>query len=446
MPAMTPWVMSGRGGGGRGLQRGVRASAGGGDGGGGDEKHNGLVVGAEGAFPVEIGFTDERSEGAGVERIMTHKKEADHREGAATATAGKVAHEVASSGASGKSPDRQKLQEGSSFSSIGEQQSGDMTAEDEEGVSSLGSWAADFGLFVSEDGTGIAGGDTSDGGIVEHNPLAGWGEFEENTAMTTPGKEEGGVGGYGAPKVVVRSTDVGANGAGATGADTASAQAREHVQGDHKIPAKEGGANGAGTGHEMPVEHPNSGGGLQPAAKPSAKVATGANVDGDTSDEADDVVSRFRDQKKLRSPSFFSGLRNLGGDRGDRDTAKLEASARVAGGELYGLADRLSILSSLLAEDPLCTSGKGAASVSAAVEEVESLRNLLKTGEYRIRWDRPGDVRRAVKAAERRVRDAERTVQKDLELLNDAGECLHDVGESPTGLIVGDSNHKRSFG
>ncbi|CAM9327899.1 unnamed protein product [Scytosiphon promiscuus] len=392
MPAATPLVMSGS---------------------------DGLVVGAEGVFPVEIGFTEGKSEGAGDERTMNQKRGASHHESAATAE--ELTLEIPFSGASWKTLGRQKLDEVNSSSSIGEQEDSERREEPNAEVSGLESWAADFGLLLSEDGKVLEGSGASDGGGVESNPLAGWGEFEENVVMTPQEEGKRNVGGFEAQNVVVRPTDVAATGAGPTSAGAATAQVGKHMEDDHESSAKEGCDNEARSRLERSSEYPRKGGQPRPAVEASVKETAGVDVDGDTGHGADSAVSRFRDQKKPLRPNFFSGLRSLGGDRGDRDAAKLEAAARVAGGELYGIADRLSTLSSMLAEGHLSASGKEAENVAEAANELESLRTLLKTGKYRNCWGTPGEVRRAVKSAERLVKDAERSVQKKLKSVDDAG-------------------------
>ncbi|CAN0514277.1 unnamed protein product, partial [Ectocarpus sp. 12 AP-2014] len=95
--------------------------------------------------------------------------------------------------------------------------------------------------------------------------------------------------------------------------------------------------------------------------------------------------------KRDSSSGFFAALASLSNNR---KPAKIKTAARAAGGELYSLTDRLSVLASALGKHPLAAPGKGAASVAAALEEVATLRRALKTGEYSRFSGRPGEVRR----------------------------------------------------
>ncbi|CAN0465781.1 unnamed protein product, partial [Ectocarpus sp. 8 AP-2014] len=142
-----------------------------------------------------------------------------------------------------------------------------------------------------------------------------------------------------------------------------------------------------------------------------------ATRDGQADLDAAGLPRAGENGKRDSSSGFLAALASLSSNR---EPAKLKAAVRAAGGELYGLTDRLSVLSSALGKHPLAAPGKGAASVAAALEEVASLRRALKTGEYSRFSGRPEEVRRAVKASERLVRDAERAVGKDIAVLDNA--------------------------
>lgn len=311
------------------------------DTGGGD----GVVVGAEGAYPVEIGFTS-------------------GRDGETETDEGATAEEIARK----KSRRRGRAGKGSG----------------------LGSWAADFGLFVSQDGKK----ENKGADQFEINSLAEWGVFEASLPVKNKerqgGNDDGESAGLGQAVVVV-----GADGTGATGADAA------------KVATKDT--------RPRVAEDPVGGGGPRSATE-------AAGVDGATDLGDAGMAAPRAPEKSKREPSgFFDGLRDMRGDGGDQDAADLEAAARVAGGELYALDDRLSVLAVLLEERPLAANGKGAASASAAAGEVTWLRSVLKTGEFSDLFRRPGEVRRAAEAVERSVRGAERAVERDVALLDDAG-------------------------
>lgn len=327
---MMSLVMSGGGAGNSGGKGGGGASGRGDV----DISGDGVVVGAEGTYPVEIGFTSERG-GAGSE---TETGEGE--------TAGKVAQKANRGGA-------------------GE-------------ASGLGTWAADFGLFLSDDRE-----DTEGAGGFEPNSPAGRGAVEARVLMDT--KEGGGVN-----RVGQASDEAGTSGAEAVEIATSGIR-------------------------EVATEGPVDGRPLSATEAAGVNGGTGSGAAGTR------VTPRVPGTSKREPSGFFEGLRDMSGNRGDEEVANLEEAARVAGGELYSLDDRLSALSVLLGQRPLAASGKGAASVSAAAGEVTWLRSVLKTGEYSDLFRKAGEVRRAAKAVERSVRSAERALKQDIALLDDAG-------------------------
>ena len=342
---MASLVMSGGGAGGSGMKGGGGASGNGDV----DIGSDGVVVGAEGTYPVEIGFMSGK-DGEGSGRGAGGEAEAD---------GGEAPEEVAQE-------------------------------------TSLGSWAADFGLFVSEDGKEVEG-----AGDLEIDALAGWGVFEAGLPMETKREKKRRVGGGGGRAGPGQAAVVGADATAATGAEAVKVA----TEGNRQVSAQD--AVGSG---------PPVGDGPRPATE-------AAGVGSETTVNAVGTAAAPRaSDKSTREPAgFFAGLRDANGDGGDQGIADLEEAARVAGGELYALDDRLSALSGLLGQRPLAASGKGAASVSAAAGEVTWLRSVLKTGEYSDLFRRPGEVRRAGKAVERSVRSAERAVERDMALLGEAG-------------------------
>lgn len=382
---MMSLVMSGGGAERSGLKRGVGASRGGDVDIGGD----GVVVGAEGAYPVEIGFTSGR--GGGRTGHGAGGGEAETEEGA---SAEEVARDEKIRGARKKGPEDKVDDKANALSSslgVGQDEKTRRGGVDE--ASGLGSWAADFGLFVSDDGKDLEG-----TGGFEANPLAGWGAYEAGVSMEA--KEESGV-------------------IEGVGGERRGAGFEQPVAGvdETGVPRAEAAKAATKDNRQVAAKDPVAG------ELRSATEATG--VDGDTDLGAAGVVAPRAPENSERDRSgFIAGLGDISGDRGDEEVANLEAAARVAGGELYALDDRLSALSVLLGQRPRAGNGKGAASVSAAAGEVAWLRSILKTGEYSDHFRRPGEVRQATKAIERGVRSAERAVERDIALLDDAGGPL----------------------
>ncbi|CAM9275179.1 unnamed protein product [Ectocarpus fasciculatus] len=408
-------VMSAGGVGTRGFN-GEGSASGGGCRGGVGEVCGGLTVGAEGVFPVEIGFIpgerDDDDDGVGAEeKGMTADREMRKR-------AREAEQENSPRDAAGTTkPEGKSDEEASvlSFLKLLRGPTGVHEAADD--ASGLGSWAADFGLFVGEDGTALEG--TSSGEV--ENDFVGWGaSFEEYAWMGLGTEEEGEVGCDG-ELVAVGYGPAAFPGAGGKTEPTTNAQAtKAPAVKDEEDPLKTRRGDGVATEDER-----ESGGAAEDTKVAGARSAvrlfaakTNATSDGQADLDAAGGRPRAGGSSKRDSSSgFFAAVASLGSNR---EPAKLKTVVRAAGGELYGLTDRLSILSSALGERPLAAPGKGAASVATALEEVASLRSALKMGEYSRFWGRPEEVRRAVKAAERLVRAAERAVEKDIAVLDDA--------------------------
>ncbi|CAM9982742.1 unnamed protein product, partial [Ectocarpus sp. 12 AP-2014] len=396
---------------------GEGSASGGGCRGGVGEGHGGLTVGAEGVFPVEIGFiTGERDDdGVGAvdkgivagrqmgKRVREAAQEKSPRDAAGTTTRQE-----------GQSDEEASVL---SFLKVLRGRRGvDEGADDDSG---LGSWAADFGLFVRGDGTALDG--TSSGEV--ESDFVGWGaSFQDYAWMGLGVEEEGEAGRDGEAAAadlgpadfarVDRETEP------TTIAQATKAPAVKDEEDDYLKTWR-----GEGVVTEDKDER-ETGIVAQDTKVAGARSAvrlfagrTNATLDGQADLDAAGLPRAGGNGKRDFSSVFFAALASLSNNR---EPAKIKAAVRAAGGELYSLTDRLSVLSSALGKHPLAAPGKGAASVAAALEEVASLRRALKTGEYSRFSGRPGEVRRAVKAAERLVRDAERAVGKDIAVLDNA--------------------------
>ncbi|CAB1098104.1 unnamed protein product [Ectocarpus sp. CCAP 1310/34] len=415
-PAAMSLVMSAGGVGTRG-SNGEGSASGGGCRGGVGEGCGGLTVGAEGVFPVEIGFIPGERDDDGVgaaDKGMAAGKEVGKR-------VREAAQEKSPRDAAGTTtrPGGQSDEEAGVLSFLKVLR--DRRGVDEGGaddVSGLGSWAADFGLFVGEDSTTL---DWTSSGEVESD-FVGWGASFEDCAWVGLGMEEGGQAGR---DEAAAAADLGpADFARADGeteptsAHATKAPAVEDEEDYYLITSRgEGVVTMENDKRETGIaaEDTKAAGGRSAvrlfAGRTNATLVGQADVDAAG-------LSRARGNSKRDSSSgFFAALASL---NSHRESAKLKAAVRAAGGELYGFTDRLSVLSSSLGKNPLAAPGKGAASVAAALEEVASLRRALKTGGYSRFSGRPAEVRRAVKAAERLVRDAERAVGKDIAVLDNA--------------------------
>lgn len=382
----------------------------------------GLTVGAEGVFPVEIGFiTGERDDdGVGAvekgmvadremgKRVREAAQEKDPRDAAGTTTR----------------PEGESDEEASVFSFLKVLRGRRGVDEGADDASGLGCWAADFGLFVGQGGTALDG--TSS--VEVESDFVGWGASFEDYAWMGLGTEEEGEAGRDGEAAA--AADFGpADFARADGETepTTSAHATKApaVKDEEDYDLKTWRGEGVVTEHKGKRETGIAAEDTKVAGARSAvrlfAGRTNATLDGQADLDAAGLPRAGGNGKRDSSSGFFAALASLSNNR---EPAKLKAAVRAAGGEVYGLTDRLSILSSVLGKHPLAAPGKGAASVAAALEEVASLRRALKTGEYSRFSGRPVEVRRAVKAAERLVRVAERAVGKDIAVLDNAGELL----------------------
>ncbi|CAM9821657.1 unnamed protein product [Ectocarpus sp. 6 AP-2014] len=388
---------------------GEGSASGGGCLGGVGEGCGGLTVGAEGVFPVEIGFITGELDDDGVgaadkgmvagremgKRVREAAQEKSPRDAAGTTTR----------------PEAQSDEEVSVLSFLKVLRGRTGVDEGADDASGLGSWAADFGLFVGEDGTALDG--TSSGEV--ESDFVGWGASFEDYAWMGLGVEEEGEAGRDGEAA---AADFGsAAPEPTTSAHATKAPTVEDKEDYLKTWKGEGVVTEDKDERETGIVAEDT---EVAGARSAVRLFAGrmnATLDGQADLDAAGLPRAGGNGKRNSSSGFLAALASLSSNR---EPAKLKAAVRAAGGELYSLTDRLSILSSALGKHPLAAPGKGAASVAAALEEVASLRRGLKAGEYSRFSGRPEEVRRAVKTAERLVRDAERAVGKDIAMLDNA--------------------------
>ncbi|CBJ27230.1 conserved unknown protein [Ectocarpus siliculosus] len=388
---------------------GEGSASGGGCLGGLGEGCGGLTVGAEGVFPVEIGFITGELDDDGVgaaDKGMVAGREMGKR-------VREAAQDKSPRDAAGTTmrPEGQSDEEASVLSFLKVLRGRRGVGEGADDASGLGSWAADFGLFVGEDGTALDG--TSSGEV--ESDFVGWGASFEDYAWMGLGVEEEGEAGRDGEAA---AADFGsAAPEPTTSAHAMKAPTVEDEEDYLKTWKGEGVVTEDKDERETGIVAEDT---KVAGARSTVRLFAGrmnATLNGQADLDAAGLPRAGGNGKRDSSSGFLAALASLSSNR---EPAKLKAAVRAAGGELYSLTDRLSILSSALGKHPLAAPGKGAASVAAALEEVASLRRALKAGEYSRFSGRPEEVRRAVKAAERLVRDAERAVGKDIAVLDNA--------------------------
>lgn len=430
--------MSGTGDSGLGVEGGTGGGTGRGGGGGDsgiDVGRDGFVVGAEGVFPVQLGFASERDDG--VFEAADYWVEGEATVAAEGTTLRNPLQKQEPSRAEAEGEQRRLAGEEADAADATEVQRVVKTAgypagrrRDQAGVTKvereeddgLGSWAADFGLFASDIKARQPGGSGDD---EIDDPLTGWGLSDEASAVVTAlaGK---GAEGFGRDATSFEQVVSGSDDAGATemkvvgeereafAADQGEKEDKENLvvenEGTYEDEFSIEAARGA-------LERPDTGFETAPSAKEVVKR---------TARGGDDVSPAGTTAKVAAGKSphfgFLHGLRLFARGPDDREAKKLKTAVRAVGGELYGLNDRLSALSATLCEHPLVAGGTAAVCVSAAKAEVTSLRKTL-TGDGGSGVARhAGEVRQAARAVDRRVREAERAVERDLKLLRDAGE------------------------
>lgn len=128
--------------------------------------------------------------------------------------------------------------------------------------------------------------------------------------------------------------------------------------------------------------------------------------------------------QKLVPSIFFGGLRRLGRVRRMRYFEYLEMTTHAAGEKMYRLSNWLAALPASVRRSASIASGRGVAIVTAALRGLEPLPSMLMAVEDRGCLGRPGEIRRAAKAAERHVQEAERAVEEHITLLDDMGQSV----------------------
>lgn len=395
-----------------------------------EEGGDGVIVGAEGVFPVELSFLN-RGGGNG-----SFVEEDDWVEGRVeapreVASAGKWEHVLEWEGSIGRVDRGGRPERVNSSDRLWRGRRGPEGKVDGDETMNLGPWMADFGLVVSAGGIdgGVIGSGLDGGG----DSLVGWGWVSQ---------QEGFVG---ERRYCKDAPDCGQSVVGANYTETKEGSRVElrNVSGRRtatEAPREQckrvGDISNAGlswspieetttihkgikaTGNTMPSPSTMESTAIETAMKRGHGDHGGFDSGGSPrasvcgNNEAPDPVG------------FLDGLRRLARGRRDREARKLELAVRAAGDELYGLSDRLSALSSSVASEQCTAPGRSGVSVAAAVKEVESLREALKTvgGRQGRKLKRTADIRRAVRDAGKGVREAERAVEKDAKLLAEARE------------------------
>lgn len=438
--------------------------------GNGEGEQGGVVVGAEGAFPVAIGFVRERN---GANEVDWVEGGVYNEEGGSVCdsyqtetTLGDIEPEAATMAEYSVDDDRREQQ----AASVAAGDEGSLKAEKAVKFGGLGSWAADFGLCLADDGQQAIGKvheNRSNGVALANDFLPGWGfvqwEEEEEARVVFMPREEamgpvdeaGGGGRQGMPMRTVALQGTGVERPGA-GSQMSIAEPASEARYRQASGPTQGGTAERWT--ETPVgeatttntttttittagafTHTKDDSLSETALHDVASIisATDTELEGETDIDSAEATAENAGESTANAPfatGFFDALRRLaggsgisgGGVRGERGTVdELQAAIRTAGGELYGLGDRLAVLSAAIRRRPLISNGRGGQSVAAAEGALSSVRDVLRlavNGTKSLEATmKPGQVRRAAEVAKRCVREAERVVEVDTALLDDAG-------------------------